>query len=173
VTQPDEVEFLQWAVARRGALRRAAYLLTLDWHAADDLVQETLVKVCLAWRRSGPMDSVDAYARRVMVHAMVDARRRPWRREVSYESVPDRLDAAGGDATGAPLQDQVVEALRGLPVAQRTVLVLRFWEDLSVEQTAELLGRPVGTVKSQASRGLDALRTLMTATTPINEEGRP
>ncbi|HET8970044.1 MAG TPA: sigma factor, partial [Candidatus Nanopelagicales bacterium] len=121
----DDGGFVGWATVRRRGLRHTAYLLCGDWQRADDLVQETLVRVYLRWRRIAA-GRADAYAHRVLATTFVDEHRRPWRREWATEVLPERphLDEppAGGSA--------VVDALRQVPAGQRAVLVLRFWEDL-------------------------------------------
>jgi RNA polymerase sigma-70 factor (sigma-E family) len=151
---PDDGGFVAWATVRRTGLRHAAYLLCGDWTRADDLVQETLVRVYLRWRRIAA-GRADAYARRVLATSFVDEHRRPWRREAVTEVLPEQphVDVA-------PAGSAVIEALRQVPAGQRAVLVLRFWEDLSVEQTAEVLGCSTGNVKSQSARGLARLREL-------------
>ena len=135
---PDEAGFRQWATLRRPSLRRSAYLMCADWHQADDLVQETLVKVYSRWRRVASKGEVDAYVRRVLVTTFLDARRRPWRREKSFAAVPDRgEDSASATAMSAVERTgstPLANALAAVPPRQRTVLVLRFVEDLSVEQ---------------------------------------
>lgn len=148
-------EFRAWALVGRPRLRQTAFLLTGDWYLADDLVQECLVRLYDAWPRVGGSPSLQAYARRVLVNLVTDHRRRPARREQPAEEVPDRPV----DDTDARVdRDRLVSALREVPPRQRAVLVLRFFDDLSVEQTAGVLGTTAGTVKSQTHRGLEALR---------------
>ena len=162
----DEAEFLRWAQARRPALRRLAFYLSTDWHLADDLVQETLTRIYLAWPRLVRRGQLDAYARRTLTNAFLGSRRRPWRREVPTDVFPETagtsiaIDAI--DGLDAP---PLLAALRSIPPGQRAVLALRFLEDLSVEQTAEVLGCQPGTVKSQTSRGLSTLRERLGDTT--------
>jgi len=157
--QADE-DFRGWAVASRPALRRTAFLLSGDWFLADDLVQETLVRMYTAWPRVGRRDGVTHYSRRVLVNLHLDHRRRPSRRERPTDDVPDRPAVQDG---GDDDREAVLAALRCVPPRQRAVLVLRFWDDLSVDQTAEVLGVGAGTVKSQTSRGLVALRSALAA----------
>lgn len=156
-----EAEFAELVAAKGSALRRTAYLMCGDWHLAEDLVQTVFVKVHLHWRRIRRQDTFDAYLRTTLFHAYLDTRRAKWRRETPAEYLPD-LEAPG---TG-PRDDRdvLVAALRRIPPRQRAVLVLRYWEDLSVEETARLLGCAAGTVKSQAARGLAALRPLLAGT---------
>lgn len=155
---PDEAGFRLWAATRRATLRRTAFLLCADWHQADDLVQDALIKVYARWHRIASRGDVDGYVRRVLVTTFLDARRRPWRREVSYASVPDAVDPTTDRAIAIAEGSAYADALRAVPERQRAVLVLRFVEDLSVEQTADALGCSTGNVKSQTARGLARLR---------------
>ncbi|MER5226889.1 SigE family RNA polymerase sigma factor [Streptomyces flaveus] len=156
---PDEqdITFDEFARSRQTHLRRAAYLLCGDWHLAEDLTQTSLAKLYAVWRRVQRTDSPDAYARKVLYRTFVDEtrRRRWWERPGSHE-----YDAV------APAQDPelrltLLDALRQVPARSRAVLVLRFWEDQSVEETAAALGCSTGTVKSQTSRGLATLRRIL------------
>ncbi|PZF85940.1 SigE family RNA polymerase sigma factor [Jiangella anatolica] len=158
----DEAAYGEYVAARRRALLRTAYLLTGDWHAAEDLVQETLTKLYVSWRRVLRRDDLDGYARKTMLHAYIDSTRRPWRREHAVDVVPDG-GGSGDPADGSDprARHRLLTALAAVPAGQRAVLVLRFWEDLSVEQVAGLLGCSAGTVKSQSARGLDKLRDLL------------
>ncbi|MGW5674373.1 SigE family RNA polymerase sigma factor [Streptomyces sp. NPDC003860] len=140
---------------RRHALFRSAYLLCGDRDEADDLVQATLVKVVLGGRRKTRLDNIEAYARKTLVNTFIASRRRFWRRERAVGELPDRQPAPAHDAdTGLVVR----AALRRLTPRQRAVVVLRYWEDLSVAETAGLLGMRENTVKSHAARGLAALR---------------
>ncbi|KOX35294.1 ECF subfamily RNA polymerase sigma-24 subunit [Saccharothrix sp. NRRL B-16348] len=136
-------------------MRRTAYLLCGDWHRAEDLVQTALTKLYVAWPRVR-RDSPDAYARKVLVRTAIDDSRRAFRRrETVVDKVPDtRVPDTASDF-------DVRRALASLPAGQRAAVVLRYWEDLSVKETARLLGRTEGTVKSQAAKGLAALRALL------------
>src|SRR5262249_37678272 len=136
-------------------LRRTAYLLCGDWHTADDLVSTALVKLFRHWRRVSTMDNIDAYARRTLLRAWLDERRRPWRREHSRAVLPDSVNPSGHDRAE---RIAFLALLNELPARRRAVLVLRFFCDLSVEETAEVLGCATGTVKSQTARALDSLR---------------
>jgi RNA polymerase sigma-70 factor (sigma-E family) len=154
-----EAHYVQYVSARLPALHRAAYLLCGgDAHRADDVVQATITKLYRYWRRVCRSDNIDAYVHRMLVHALVDEKRHPWARV--------RLFAAPDDRTGAEPHVQVdernslVTALRELPPRQRAVLVMRFLLDRPIDEVAETLNCSVGTVKSQSSRGLDALRDM-------------
>jgi RNA polymerase sigma-70 factor (sigma-E family) len=150
VSESDwERQFVEYAGARSTVLRNTAYLLCGDWHRAEDLAQVTLAKLYVAWRRIDRRDSVDAYARQVLVRAFLDDRRRPWRREQAAE--PD----------GADDRIDLLAALVRLPGTQRAAVVLRYWSDLSITETARIMGVGEGTVKSASSRGLAALREVL------------
>jgi RNA polymerase sigma-70 factor (sigma-E family) len=148
-------DFTGYVVGRSAALRRTAFLLCGDWHRAEDIVQTALTKLYVAWPRVRRADAVDAYARTTVVRTFLDERRRFWRREVPTETLPDT--ALPNDQPEERIA--VLNALAHVPPRQRAVLILRFWEDLSVEQAAHILGCSQGTVKSQTSRGLSTLRT--------------
>jgi RNA polymerase sigma factor (sigma-70 family) len=127
-----------------------------DWHAADDLVGATLERLYLRWRRLDHVSNLDAYVHGMLVKAWYDEHRRPWRRELKVAQVRDGVDASFEGAIVDRLT--VNRLLDSLTPRKRAVLVLRFFCDLSVEETAELLGINPGTVKSQTARALDALR---------------
>jgi RNA polymerase sigma-70 factor (sigma-E family) len=150
-------EFVEFVEGASASLRRTAFLVSGDRHRADDIVQDALYKLYLAWPKVRRVGNTLAYARRMVINAAHDGGRRPWRREVAIADVPDRVDH-DDFAAGHADRDEVLEALRSLGPRQRACVVLRYYEDLSVEQTAEILGCSQGTVKSQASRGLDTLR---------------
>lgn len=156
----DDAGFRDWMLVRASALRRKAYLLCGDWSAADDLVQDVLVAMYPRWSRIVRGGHVDAYANRVLVGKHVDARRRPWRRERPVDRVPDSVDSASERAIAAVDQRDgpLMAALAALPAGQRAVLVLRFTDDLSVAEIAQVMGIPAGTVKSRLSRGAETLR---------------
>jgi RNA polymerase sigma-70 factor (sigma-E family) len=141
-------------------MRRTAYLLCGgDWHRAEDLVQTTLTKIYVAWSRIRRDGSVDAYSRKIMVRAAIDESRRAYRRREAAVEVLPEVEVLGG--TGVEEAVDVRRALARLPAGQRAVVVLRYWEDLSVADTAAALGRSEGTVKSQSAKGLAALRRLL------------
>ncbi|MEW2377014.1 SigE family RNA polymerase sigma factor [Micromonospora sp. NPDC047812] len=154
----DEDEYRQFVEARLEHLRRTAYLLCRDWHTADDLVSITLGKLYRAWPRVRAAENVEAYVRQVLTRAWLDERRRPWRRERSTDEVPD--DAAPDTEPDLADRELLLDLLGKLPERRRAVLVLRYYCDLSVEETAQILGITTGTVKSQAARALESLRLL-------------
>ncbi|MBV1849894.1 SigE family RNA polymerase sigma factor [Catellatospora tritici] len=165
--ESEEREFRDFAAARLESLRRVAYLLCHDWHAADDLVQTVLLKLYQRWRRLAHVDNLDAYVRGMLANAWLDELRRPWRRERATERLPEHAAAADG----ADPDRHLGRLLLRLGPRQRAVVVLRFYCDQSVEQTAHLLGISEGTVKSQAARALDTLRALMTGAAPDRTAG--
>ncbi|MET7426911.1 sigma-70 family RNA polymerase sigma factor [Dactylosporangium sp. NPDC005555] len=148
--------------------RRTAFLLCRDWHLADDLVATVLDKLYRQWHRRDSINSLDAYVGGMLARAVVDEHRRPWRRELLDEDLPEpdqpRLDV---DAT---VERMTLDTyLAQLGPRRRAVLVLRFYCDLSVEETAEILGVSIGTVKSQTARGLDTLRVLAAPTSTVRQ----
>lgn len=150
-------EFTMYVAGRRRQLLGTAYLLCGDWHSAEDLVQTTLTKLFLAWPRVRRRGAEDAYARKVLVRTAIDAHRRAWNRELVVDTVPDRAAPEPTDAD----RDSIVVALMALAPRQRATVVMRYWLDLSVDDTAAELGVSTGTVKSQAAKGLANLRTLL------------
>ncbi len=137
--------------------RATAFLLCRDWHTADDVVAETVARLYRHWRRVTGAANPDAYAARVLTNAWRDESKRSWRRrEQSDEAMP--VIATVGDPDVVE-REALWQLLESLGERQRAVLVLRFYLDVSVEETAELLGISQGTVKSQAARGLATLRT--------------
>lgn len=153
-----DTDFEAWMIARQHHLLRTAYVLTGDQHTAEDLVQTTLAKMYLAWDRIRDREHLDAYARRILVNENNSMWRRPWkRREQTTDVIPERAGtpAQEYDGISAALWDFVGT----LPPKQRSVVVLRYYEQLSEAETADILGISVGTVKSQCSRALAALRT--------------
>jgi RNA polymerase sigma-70 factor (sigma-E family) len=157
MSQDDELAFRSYATSHRSALRRTAYLLCGDWHHADDLVQATFVKLYVAWPRIRIADQPQAYVRRTLVRCFLDERRRPWRRESPAEILDDQ---AAAERPADELLD-LRAALGRLPRRQRATLLLRFWVDASVAETADALGCSEGTVKSQTARALTTLRGLL------------
>ena len=154
-----DAEFGEFLDSRAVVMRRTAYLLCGgDWHRAEDLVATTLMKIYVAWPRLRENGSVDAYSRKVMVRSAIDESRRAFRRR---ERVVDELPEVAGPANGVDDALDVRRALARLPAGQRAVVVLRYWEDLSVTETAQVLGKSEGTIKSQAAKGLATLRRLL------------
>lgn len=159
----DERAFTEYASGAARSLRRTAYLMTGDWHRADDVVQNALVKLYVAWPRLARSGGFPTYARRVVVNAAIDESRKGSRREHPTEQAGAH-EVDERDRT-REIDDRllIISALAGLPARQRATVVLRYYDDLSVNETAEVLGCTPGTVKSQTARGLDALRELLVA----------
>jgi RNA polymerase sigma-70 factor (sigma-E family) len=152
-----DAAFSEFAVASRARLRSTAYLLCGDWHRASDLVQEGLLRVYVAWPRLEVAGGEVAYARKAVVSAFLDAQRR----RSSTERVTDtHAERGSGEDVAGAVADRaaLMAALARLPGRQRACVVLRYFEELSVQETAAALGCSDGTVKSQTSRALTALR---------------
>ncbi|HEY0700101.1 MAG TPA: SigE family RNA polymerase sigma factor [Micromonospora sp.] len=153
-----EESFQAYVRARAAALSRIAYLLTGDVHEAEDVVQETLLRVVGRWRRVVAQGDPDAYVRRALYHQHISLWRRRRHRPVPHPFPPDRpvADPAAAVTGGVALR----AALARLAPRQRAVLVLRYFEDLTEVQTADVLGCSVGTVKSQTRDALARLRAI-------------
>lgn len=152
-----DAEFEAYVAAARPRLRRLAYSLCGDWHAADDVVQTALAKLYVVWPRVSRASNQDAYVRRTVARVTIDESRRPWQRERSGLDGHDRAY----DDSDVPARRDVVAALQQLPEMQRKTVVLRHWLGLSVSETAFDLGISEGTVKSHTSRALTSLHALM------------
>jgi RNA polymerase sigma-70 factor (sigma-E family) len=148
----DRAGFDEFVQARSGALARTAYLLTGDTHLAEDLVQVALLATATHWHKIST--SPEAYARKAMYHQNISWWRKRPHRELPLE---DRLPSPGDDLA---LRQSLLAALRQLTQKQRTVLVLRYFEDLTEAQTAQTLNISVGAVKSMTRQALNRLRTL-------------
>ncbi|KAK1181553.1 SigE family RNA polymerase sigma factor [Streptomyces sp. NBS 14/10] len=153
--------FEEFVAARGPRLLRVAWLLTGDAHLAEDLLQTVLAKVWPKWRRIAG-ENPEAYVRKALVNTHASWWRRRWRGEVPHDEVPDTR-AMPDPFEGVDLEQSLAAVVRGLPVRQRAVVVLRYFEDLSVEDTADVLGCSTGTVKSQASKALRTLHGLLPA----------
>jgi RNA polymerase sigma-70 factor (sigma-E family) len=152
VAEPDG--FDAFVLARSPALLRFGWLLTGNRATAEDLVQAALMRTWARWGRLESAEGAEPYVRRVMVTQYATWWRRRWRAEVPTAAPPDQVDPA----PDLDLRESVRAALASLPRRQRAVVVLRYVEDLSVAETAALLGCTAGTVKSQAAKALGTLR---------------
>jgi RNA polymerase sigma-70 factor (sigma-E family) len=159
--EAQDVAFAEFAAGSQASLMRTALLLTGDWQAAEDLLQSALLRVYLHWGRSASWDSPLAYSRKVVVNLYATRRRRRWHAEVPH-AAPVAAAVGADPADEIVARRELMEALTALPRHQRAVLVLRFYEDMSVEETADVLGCSTGTVKSRTQRGLKRLRSLTT-----------
>ena len=158
-TDEDFVEFVS---ARWARLYRTACVLTLDPATAEDVLQIAMERTYLRWHRVRRMNDPAAYVRKVMVNAAISSRQRPWRRVESPRDVlPERPLAS--EEGGVDEHAALWPVVRALPERQRAVVVLRYYEDLTERQTAEVLGCSVGTVKSQAHDAIGKLRGGLTA----------
>ena len=156
----SEADFHDFVVSRSPALLATAYLLTGDRHRAEDLLQSALVKALRHWPRIRRQGTAEPYVRRILVNEHRSWWRARRNREVPVAELPERA-ALGADPAGLSDRDAVWRALQQLPPRTRAVLVLRYWEDRSQAETAELLDCSAGTVKSLASRGLRRLADVL------------
>ncbi len=159
--------FADFVSAEQAGLLRLAVLLSGDRGHAEDLVQTALLKTYRHWDRVSRSGTPSAYIRRVLVTTHASWRRRLSSSEQVVEAVPDRAVAPPGDG-----DEQLRAALRELPIRMRTAVVLRYFEDLSEQQTADLMGCSASTVNTQTARGLARLRAALTALEPASGEER-
>jgi RNA polymerase sigma-70 factor (sigma-E family) len=152
-----ELGFAEFVRANTAALLRTGYLLTGNTSAAEELVQDTLVRLYPKWERVQAAEVPLAYVRRSVANAFVNERRRPASRVLRFELVPERADDR--DATAAVVdRDELWPLLRALSARQRAALVLRYYHDLTDDQIAAVLDCRAGTVRSLISRGLATMR---------------
>jgi RNA polymerase sigma factor (sigma-70 family) len=154
----DDADYVEYVQGRLTWLRRVAYLLCQDWHAADDLVQVTITRLFVHWARARRLENLDGYVRTILVRAFLGERRAPWGRRVVLNAVVPEAMSASSD------WDAVLDvrgALLSVPARQRATLVLRFYCDLDIEQAAAALGCSPGTVKSQTAKGLANMRRIL------------
>lgn len=175
--EPPGRRLSRWAVTRRNQraardeaftafvvdaaprLRRIAYLMCRDWHLAQDLTQTTFTRMYASWGRIWPAANLDAYSRRVLINTVADTMKRRSRTELMLAEPPEPPALA---PTGTPeLQVTLLRALAELPVRDRAVLVLRHWEDQSVETVAEILSISPSAVKMASMRALQRLRATL------------
>ncbi|SEP93579.1 RNA polymerase sigma-70 factor, sigma-E family [Lentzea xinjiangensis] len=153
-----DTEYTEYVTAALPWLRRTAYLLCGDVHSADDVVQIAITRLYTNWRRARAAGNLDAYVRAILVRTFLNERRRPWSRERLFGRVDELRAVANPDVE---TREEVRVALMRVAPGQRAVLVLRFLFDLPVAEVARTLRCSEGTVKSQTSDGLAALRTQM------------
>ncbi len=168
VRSKDDDSFGDFVARREASLLRTAYLLTGDRGHAEDLVQTALLKTYRHWNRVSAVDEPMAYVRRVLVTTHTSWRRRLSSTELVLEDVPDRLPP---DAGVAEPEVELRTALGGLPSKMRAVLVLRYFDDLTEIQTAEILGCSASTVSTHAARGLARLRSALATQEHVPDEG--
>lgn len=165
--EKQDAEFTEYATARAARLRETAYLLCGDWHRAQDLTQITLAKVYVAWPKIERAEAVDAYARRVLLNEFLGYRRR----RSSSERVTDEVPERAARPEQHDLRLTLLEALERLTPSKRAVVVLRYWEDRSIEETAHVLHTTSAAVRSRSTRALRRLRELLGE--GIGEYARP
>jgi RNA polymerase sigma-70 factor (sigma-E family) len=155
-------DFAEFVSARWASLYRLAYLLAASPTGAEDLLQTTLEKAYVNWSRIGQMEYAEAYVRRMLANTSVSTHRRAWIRERPTEELPQAL----GDSSEDPVLNRRLlwPLVCALPARQRAVIVLRYYEDLTEAQIADVLGCAPGTVKSQSSAAIGALRRALAAT---------
>ena len=156
-----EQEFTAFFAAHAAGLRRTAYLVVHDWHLAEDLTQQGMAKLYVVWRRARP-DTRLAYARRIVVNECLSHLRRK-RPETPTDIVPEPPVQARDEHL------DLGQTLDLLPPRQRAIVALRFLDDLSVTEVADLLDVAEGTVKSQTARALDTLRRHLPELAPVEE----
>ncbi|MGW3806180.1 SigE family RNA polymerase sigma factor [Micromonospora sp. NPDC005113] len=150
-------EYAEYVRSRMVQWRRTAYLMCGDWDRGDDILQRVLTELYRSWSRVRQADHLDALVRTMLLRRLIDERRLRWSRVRLGAVLPD-VSTAATDPTD---RITLVGALRQVPPRQRAVLVLRYFQDLSVEETARAMGCTTGTVKSQTAKGLATLRTLL------------
>ena len=144
------VDFESFVRVSSASLLRRAFLLTADRHQAEDLLQTALAKVAMQWSSIASKGDPMPYVRTVLVRTAIGWRRRRWSGEVPTGALPERLRADHADVVDG--REHLRQALHTVPVRQRAVLMLRFYDDLTEVQTAQALGCRVGTVKSQTAK---------------------
>jgi RNA polymerase sigma-70 factor (sigma-E family) len=154
-----ELEFEEFVAGSYARLLRTAYLMCGDRGVAEDAVQVTLAKVAIAWRRIRQFDDHDHYIARILVNTVNSTRRRFWLRERPTENIPEQETANPFEAVDS--RDALRRSLATLPQRQRVAVVLRYYEDLSEREAADVMNCTVGTVKTLTFRGLRKLRNEM------------
>jgi len=156
--QHRDVAFTEYVVAKSPWLRKVAFLLCQDWHRADDLVQNSIIKLYVQWPQAEKIENLDGYARRIVVNAFLSEQRSPWWRRVVLRHEESEVESGSAAVAEAETALDLADALAAIPPRQRATIVLRYYCDLSVAETALALSCSTGTVKSQTARGLEALR---------------
>lgn len=173
MTAERDADYSEYVGFRLPALRRLALLLCQDRHRADDLVQQAVVRVYMHWAKASAADNTDAYVNAILVREFLHERRSGWTRRVSVTDQVPEAPILIADRDG--LMD-LQAAVAALPPRQRAALVLRYYCDLNVDQTAAALGCSTGTVKSQTAKALAALRSRLNddaTITPASQAAAP
>ena len=152
----DEGRYVEYVSSRLPWLRKVAFLLCQDWHRADDVAQAAITKLYVHWRTASKANNLDGYVRTVLVREFLSLQRTAWVSRVDLSGGP-MADFAVADAD-VTTRLAVRTAMADVAPRQRAALVLRYYCDLSVDETAEVLNCSPGTVKSQTARGLESLR---------------
>ena len=163
----ENENFRDFVSREQAGLLRLAILLAGDRGHAEDLVQIALMKCYRHWARITRSGTPSAYVRRALVTSHTSWRRRLSTSEQVMETLPDRADPSGMPEAE---DEELRRALRALPPRMRTALVLRFYEDLTEQRTAELMGCSASTVNTQTARGLNRLRDALSAPDRVREE---
>lgn len=158
-----DAAYIEYVTAKTPWLRWVAFLLCQDWHRADDLLQTTAAKLYATWPRASRLENLDGYTRKILVNTFLAEQRSLWWKRVLVHGDRESPDAPA--ATDAPVAQPDLDAALDLRAAlltltakQRTVLILRYYDDLSVSETADTLRCSTGNVKKQTSVALAALR---------------
>jgi RNA polymerase sigma-70 factor (sigma-E family) len=169
----DRRQFSEYFAARREAVRRTAYLLCGDWHWADDLTQSAFIRVAAGWHRIRDRQARDAFVHTCLVRTYLAETRRVWRRRERPFAEPPEISTEDS-ADVLTRRALFMSALRRLPPRQRATLVCRYYRELDVAETADVLGCSEGTVKSQTARGLATLRGMLGDVAEVEiQSGRP
>jgi RNA polymerase sigma-70 factor (sigma-E family) len=158
VKAAQEQEFTEFATVAGPRLCRAAYLMCHDWYLAQDMTQNTLAKMYVNWKRLSGTVNLEAYSRTVLIRSLIDQKRRRSGQEMPASEIPQ---SASTDGVRSELRLTLIDALAYLPPRDRAIIVLRYWEDQSVETVAEALGVSTSVVKKQGTRSLARLRELL------------
>lgn len=166
------MSFDEFLTARLSALLRYATVLACDPHLAEDVVQEVMARAHPRWSRIAAADAPEAYVKRMIINELISWRRRRASRVIplSHEALAVIGGLVGDAADRIVERDALIQQIAGLPVQQRIVIGLRYYEGLPDDQIANVLGCAVATVRSHAARGLATLRKRITV--PIDESGR-
>jgi RNA polymerase sigma-70 factor (sigma-E family) len=151
-----ETEFVRFATVAAPRLRRTAYLLCHDWHFAQDLTQTALSKSYVSWKKVSRSGNPESYCRAILLRVFLDHQRRQSSTEVTTAEFPESARWQGSE-----LRLTLLDALDQLPPRDRAIVVLRYWEDQTIEATASMLDLSAETVKKQSSRSLTRLRNLL------------
>ncbi|MCS7477232.1 SigE family RNA polymerase sigma factor [Umezawaea endophytica] len=154
----QQASFVEYVRSRGPWMLRVALRLCRDRHNAEDLVQTSQTKLYAHWNRLRSVENLDAYVRTIILRTHIGDRRTGWAKRVDLHPAHEDLPWDEADHAARLV---LREAVEGLAPRQRATIVMRYYLDMSVEQTAAALDVTAGTVKSQTSRGLDALRGVL------------